>query len=97
MKIYTSQEIQDISAEFRSVARRLSRTDYSQCDANLKRFMVFLENNELVKKFVSEKNVHKYQINDVIKTRGWLSPFEISHIVDEEISFVEYKGSYISE
>lgn len=86
MRIYTSQEIQVISAEFRSVARRLSRTDYSQCTANLKRFMVFLENTELVKKFISEKNVHKYQIDDVIKNRGWLSPFEISHIVEEEIS-----------
>jgi len=42
---YTSNEIQDISSEFRNVARRLSRTDYSQCDANLKRFMSVITAN----------------------------------------------------
>lgn len=31
MRDYVSEEIQDISANFRNVARRLSRTDYSQC------------------------------------------------------------------
>ena len=48
MKEYTSYEIQDISSAFRNVARRLSRTDYSQCDANLKRFMGILEKEELI-------------------------------------------------
>ncbi len=39
MKEYSSQEIQKISSEFRNIARRLSQTDYSQCDSNLKRFV----------------------------------------------------------
>ena len=47
MKKYTSFEIQEISSRFRNVARRLSRTDYSQCDVNLKRFMSFIETEEL--------------------------------------------------
>ena len=32
MKEYTSEELQNVSSNFRNVARRLSRTDYSQCD-----------------------------------------------------------------
>ena len=45
---YTSYEIQDISSEYRNIARRLSRTDYSQCDANLKRFMGVIQSDTLI-------------------------------------------------
>lgn len=55
MKEYTSYEIQDISSRFRNVARRLSRTDYSQCDANLKRFMSTIQNEELIAGFIEKK------------------------------------------
>ena len=56
---YTSQEIQDISSNFRNVARRLSRTDYSQCDANLKRFIKLVDNEPIIKEFIEncEKDV----------------------------------------
>lgn len=87
---YTSYEIQDISSEYRNVARRLSRTDYSQCDANLKRFMAVINSNPMIKEFISEKNTKEYDIVAIIKARGWLDPFEISPDVNEEISF-EYQ------
>ena len=87
---YTSYEIQDISSEYRNIARRLSRTDYSQCDANLKRFMNVINTNQLISDFISENNTVEYDIATVIKVRGWLNPFEISPVVNEEISF-EYQ------
>lgn len=87
---YTSNEIQDISSEFRNVARRLSRTDYSQCDANLKRFMSVIKANKIIKDFIAEKNVHIYDIEAVIRARDRLAPFEVSPDVCEEISF-EYQ------
>lgn len=86
MKKYTSSEIQDISSKFRNVARRLSRTDYSQCDANLKRFMTVIEQQELISDFISKNNVHHYDVDSIIKARDWLNPFEVSPIIDEEIS-----------
>lgn len=86
MKRYTSNEIQDISSKFRNVARRLSRTDYSQCDANLKRFMTVIKEQELISDFISKKNVHHYDVDAIIKARDWLDPFEVSPIIDEEIS-----------
>lgn len=86
MKEYSSSEIQKISLEFRGVARRLSRTDYDQCDSNLKRFMLCLENNELIKSYVDENNVVKYDIDEVKRNRDWLSPFEVSPIFREEFS-----------
>lgn len=90
MTNYTSDDLQDISANFRNVARRLSRTDYSQCDANLKRFMNMLKNQELINKYIEKHNTVAYAIDEIIKQRDWISPFEISPIMDEEISF-EYQ------
>lgn len=86
MKHYTSYEIQDISSEFRNVARRLCRTDYSQCDANLKRFMAMIQTNELITDFINRYNTYTYDIQAIMKSRDWLDPFEISPVVGEEIS-----------
>ncbi len=90
MRDYTSEEIQDISANFRNVARRLSRTDYSQCDANLKRFMSVINNQDLIRDFVEQHNNCKFDIKNIIQERDWISPFEISPVMDEEIS-LEYQ------
>jgi len=87
---FKSYEIQDISSEYRNVARRLSRTDYSQCDANLKRFISTIESNPLLLEFITRNNTKKYDIAAIIKARSWLAPFEISADVCEEISF-EYQ------
>lgn len=87
---YTSNEIQDISSQFRNVARRLSRTDYSQCDANLKRFMSAINSNKIIEDFILGKNTHKYDVEAIIKSRDRLSPFEVSPDTSEEISF-EYQ------
>lgn len=87
---YTSYEIQDISSEYRNIARRLSRTDYSQCDANLKRFMSVIQSKSLIRDFITEKNTTKYDIESIIKSRDWLDPFEISADMCEEIS-LEYQ------
>lgn len=86
MKNYSSQEIQDISSEFRAIARRLSRTDYSQCDVNLKRFISYIQSNELINEFIVKNNIHKYDIIQIIEDRDWLDPFETSPIFEEEIS-----------
>lgn len=90
MRIYTSDEIQEISLDFRDLAKRLLRTDYSQCDANLIRFMNFIDNNELISSYIKEKNTKEYDIETIIKSRGNWNPFEISPIENEEISF-EYQ------
>lgn len=87
MKDYTSYEIQDISSRFRNVARRLSRTDYSQCDANLKRFMATIQTEELIADFIAKNNTVPYDIKAIIEAREWLDPFEVSPIQNEEISF----------
>lgn len=87
MKEYSSYEIQNISSNFRTVARRLSRTDYSQCDANLKRFMAALCDEVLIAEFIEKNNVVEYDISAIIKERGWLDPFEVSPVQNEEISF----------
>lgn len=87
MKEYSSYEIQDISSNFRNIARRLSRTDYSQCDANLKRFMSLLQDEELIAEFITRNNTVQYDIPAIIEARGWLDPFEVSPIQNEEVSF----------
>lgn len=87
MKDYTSYEIQDISSRFRNVARRLSRTDYSQCDANLKRFMATIQTEELIADFIAKNNTVPYDIKAIKEAREWLDPFEVSPIESEEIAF----------
>ena len=90
MKMYSSEELQNISSEFRAIARRLSRTDYSQCDANLKRFIAFIDDNPFVSAFIKENNIKEYTITEVLASRDWLGPFEVSPVITEEISF-EYQ------
>lgn len=87
MKEYSSFEIQEISSEFRSIAKRLSRTDYSQCDANLKRFMNALKEQEMIAAFIDKNNTVQYDIAEIIQKREWLEPFSTSPIQKEEISF----------
>lgn len=87
MKEYSSYEIQNISSSFRNIARRLSRTDYSQCDANLKRFMSALDDEELIAEFIERNNVVEYNIPAIIHERSWLDPFEVSPVQNKEISF----------
>ena len=67
MREYTSNQLQEISSDFRAIARRLSRTDYSQCDANLKRFMSYIDSNEFVKAFIDANNIHTYDVATIIK------------------------------
>lgn len=86
MKQYASNEVQDLSSRFRSIAKRLCHTDYSQCDANLKRFMNFIESEALIASFIKENNIKKYDIETICKTRDWLDPFEVSADFQEEIS-----------
>ena len=87
MREYSSYDIQNVSSNFRNVARRLSRTDYSQCDTNLKRFMAMLQEEELIADFILRNNIVSYDVSEIIKKRYWLDPFETSHIQNEEISF----------
>jgi len=87
---YTSDAIQQISFDFRNVARRLLNTDIYQCDANLKRFMSFIEQDELIMNFIADQNTCIHLIPQIVASREWLHPFEISHVVSEEISF-EYQ------
>lgn len=97
MKTCTSEEIQVLSSEFRGIARRLSRTDYSQCDANLKRFMNALNQNSLIFDFIQNNNVHTFDIEGILKKRNWVDPFEISPVMAEEISFAYQMLSYAIE
>ena len=90
MSTYSSEELQNISSDFRAAARRLSRTDYSQCDANLKRFIAFIDSNPFINTFISENNTKQYDVPGVLKARDWLDPFEVSPVITEEISF-EYQ------
>lgn len=86
MKKYSSEEIQNISSEFRNVARRLSKTDYSQCDSNLKRFISMIDSTDLISSFINEHNTCQYDIFNIVKSREQLSPFEVSPDFNEEIS-----------
>lgn len=90
MRDYSSEEIQNISANFRNVARRLSRTDYSQCDANLKRFMSVIDNQKIISDFIEQHNIYEFDIKKIVQERDWIGPFEISPVMDEEIS-LEYQ------
>lgn len=90
MNKLTSMQIQEISSDFRNIARRLCRTDYSQCDANLKRFINYIDSCELISEYITEHNIHIYDIESIMKSRDWLDPFEISSDMNEEIS-LEYQ------
>lgn len=97
MNQYTSDEIQSISASFRNIARRLSRTDYNQCDSNLIRFMNFIQSNALINDFIQQNHVKDYDVKAMIENRGRATPFDVSPIKEEEISMAVQMLDYAAK
>ena len=54
---------------------------------NLFPFMTVLEKEELISSYIAKYNTVSYDIPEIMKARGWLDPFEISAVQEEEISF----------
>lgn len=52
--------------------------------------MNFINTNQLISDFISENNTVEYDIAAIIKARDWLDPFEVSPVINEDISF-EYQ------
>lgn len=86
MKKYTSREIEKILREYRSISWRLNRTDYHQCASNLIEFMEFIDENELIKEFISEYNECKYDIKKILMERPNFRPFIAGSNKKEKIS-----------
>lgn len=63
----------------------------------MKRFMGVIQSKSLISNFLAEKNTTIYDIEKIIKSRGWLDPFVISADVHEEISLEYQLLSYAIE
>ncbi|MEH7221367.1 hypothetical protein V7107_29330, partial [Bacillus toyonensis] len=63
----TEIDYKKLSLNFRRVASRFLKTNYSEADDNLERFLLFIEESPVIFKFIQENNTVNYDIKDVIK------------------------------
>ena len=52
--------------------------------------MGVIDSQELIQGFIEQHNTCEFDIKKIIQVRDWISPFEISPVMDEEIS-LEYQ------
>lgn len=97
MKNYTAREIEEISKDYRSISRRLSYTDYEHCASNLRRFMKFIDENELIKEFIVKYNTCRYDIKKIVNERHDFFSFKTSDDKNEEISMAYQMLQYAIE
>ncbi|MGX5623674.1 hypothetical protein [Bacillus cereus] len=95
--LMSKKEIQKISIEFRKIASRLLTTTFADGMGNLKRFLYYVNNTPLIKFFIQENNIKKFDIVNEIQNRelfnGYVLPFDKS----EEISYIYQLLMYTTE
>lgn len=90
------KEFEKIGLRFRTISSRLLRTDSSSSLANLLRFLNFIEQTPLLKEFVDNNNVIKFDISKIVEEREMQNIYNIPVEPKEEISFTYQLLKYCS-
>ncbi|OOR21738.1 hypothetical protein [Bacillus cereus] len=91
----TEIDYKKLSLNFRKVASRFLKTNYSEADDNLERFLLFIEESPVILKFILENNTVKYDIEEVIQSRGYRDKYKLPVRASEEIAFIYQLLKYV--
>lgn len=81
------KEIQKLSKNFRVIASRLLNSRYEDAMDNLIRFINFVDNDEMISGFISKNNNTQFDIEKIIKERGYDERYPTQFKISEEIAF----------
>lgn len=99
MKI-NRNELKKIVYDFNSISNRLLRAEYDDCDNLLKKFLYFIENNELIFDYIKDCDEPTYdiaeEVNEVLKSYG-RAIFELGNTDEEEVTNIYHILKYCSE
>lgn len=84
----TKEELTLLDIEFRIQASRLLNMKYGQEINSIKRFLHFIENNELIIGFVNQNNNIRYDMEEIIKSKEWRTLYDIPIEKEHEIAWV---------
>lgn len=84
----TEKEYRKLSLNFRKIASRFLNTDFQEANDNLERFLEFIENSPTIHYFIQENNKVDFDIEDIIKNRGYNEKYKLPIRTSEEIAFI---------
>uniref|UniRef100_UPI00402A7B64 hypothetical protein n=1 Tax=Bacillus sp. DX2.2 TaxID=3073452 RepID=UPI00402A7B64 len=93
--VLAESEYKKLSLNFRNVASRFLKTNFSEASDNLERFLVFIEDSPVIFKFIQENSKVEYDIENIINARGYNDKFKLPVRASEEIAFIYQLLKYI--
>lgn len=82
------RELTKLAREFRMYGSRLLSTKYGNGMSDLKRFLNFIESNEIIYQFILKNNSHQYDMKAICNGRGWHNKYDLPVEKDKEIAFL---------
>jgi hypothetical protein len=93
---FKKEELQKISLQFRTVASRMLRTNFQDANDNLKRFLAYLESDQLVKSLLNDLPQIEVDYEAVLNKSNHRDPYEVPHDPFAEVVFILGFLRYIS-
>lgn len=84
----SNEDLKNISYDFRIVSSRLLDSEFRESKNNLQRFMNFINNNPIISEFIDKNNSMNYNIDKILKEKGYNQILDVPIDLSEEISFV---------
>ncbi|WP_202081585.1 hypothetical protein [Caldalkalibacillus salinus] len=91
------KECRKLSVSFRRLASRFIRSHFREANDNLERFLLFIEESPVIYEFIQENNVEQFDIEDLIRRRGYNDKFKLPVRESEEIAFIYQLLKHIQE
>ncbi|MEK5431604.1 toll/interleukin-1 receptor domain-containing protein [Lysinibacillus sp. FSL R7-0073] len=96
------KQINKLCRDFRANSSRLLSTKLGSEQQDLSRFLLFIENNTLIKEYVSECIQDTLDFEDILSSKDWNDKLELPLNPKEEVSYIyqllkyiELKNAYI--
>lgn len=80
-------EIQKLSSNFRKIASRLLTSDYLDALDNLKRFIKFIDENDVISDFIKRNSSVIFDIEQIFNNRKYNERYPVQISMSDEVSF----------
>lgn len=89
------QELSKICRDFRMAASRLLSTKYGTEQSDLARFLLFIEKNEIIFKYIEKCNKFEHNFNEMLQQKDWNNKLQLPLDPHEEVSYIYQLLKYI--
>ncbi len=81
------KQLKQLSLEVRDIASRLINSDWEDADANLVRFLNFIDSDPIISDFIARHNHQEFDISSIRAERGYHEPYPVPTDTSGEIAF----------